>query len=93
MGENGHNQEEAERIKLLKEIIEFKRNEQPNYYEILGCSPLNSTEQIQTEYKRRALKIHPDKLKTEDAKDSFALLNEAYEVLKDEGSRFVCCSG
>ena len=33
----------------------------PNYYELLGCDQLSSTEQIQAEFKHHALANHPDK--------------------------------
>ncbi|CAG8731564.1 10775_t:CDS:2, partial [Racocetra persica] len=34
-----------------------------NLYEILGCTSSCTTEQISTEYKKRVLSCHPDKVK------------------------------
>lgn len=35
-----------------------------NYYDILGCTPANSKEQIATEYRKKSLLVHPDKSST-----------------------------
>jgi len=38
-----------------------KEKESEDYYELLGCDELNSKEQINAEFKKKALKFHPDK--------------------------------
>ena len=48
----------------------LKRNDSLDYYEVLGCDELNSKEQINMEFKKRALKYHPDK-NTEDDDQMF----------------------
>jgi DnaJ-class molecular chaperone len=39
----------------------LNKKDQQNLYEILGCDELNSKEQINTEFKKKALQHHPDK--------------------------------
>lgn len=59
-----------------------------DYYGLLGCDELSSTEQILNEYKIRALACHPDKhLDSPRAVADFQKLQEAKEVLCDETKR------
>ncbi|XP_068183899.1 dnaJ homolog subfamily C member 12 [Antennarius striatus] len=59
-----------------------------DYYGLLGCDELSSTEQILNEYKIRALACHPDKhLDEPEAVTNFQKLQEAKEVLCDETKR------
>lgn len=59
-----------------------------NYYDILGV-PLNATkEQIKSAYRKLSLKFHPDKNNGEQFFEAlFKSINEAHEVLIDEGKR------
>lgn len=72
---------------LLENILQFERKDEDDFYAILGCSPFNSQEQIQTEYKRKALLMHPDKVTNtsskEQAQKQFSQLNRAYQVLSN----------
>ena len=55
-----------------------------DYYEILGVSKGASADEIKKAFRRAAIEHHPDR-GGDEAK--FKELNEAYEVLKDEGKR------
>lgn len=58
------------------------------YYQILGVEPDATPEQIKTEYRKLALKLHPDKNRDNpDATQKFQELAEAYEVLMDAEKR------
>ena len=58
-----------------------------DYYEILGV-PRNATkDQIKDEYRKLALKYHPDRNKAPDAEEKFKEISEAYAVLSDEEKR------
>jgi molecular chaperone DnaJ len=58
-----------------------------DYYDILGV-PRNATkDQIKDEYRRLALKYHPDRNKAPDAEDKFKEISEAYAVLSDDEKR------
>ena len=60
----------------------------PNYYETLGLEPGASQEEIKNSFRRLAMKHHPDKNKnSEESRQKFMKIVEAYEVLSDEQAR------
>ena len=58
-----------------------------DYYKILGVSSDATRVQIKTAYWSKAKIYHPDLNSSRDANQTFALINEAYEVLTDEDAR------
>ncbi|KAL5268718.1 hypothetical protein ACHWQZ_G002535 [Mnemiopsis leidyi] len=59
-----------------------------DYYATLGVKRDATTKEIRSAFKKLALSSHPDKNKNDpDAEAKFMAINEAYEVLKDEGTR------
>ncbi|KAK7901711.1 hypothetical protein WMY93_018480 [Mugilogobius chulae] len=72
----------------MDQILNCKSEDLEDYYGLLGCDELSSTEQILNEYKIRALACHPDKhLDNPTAVTDFQKLQEAKEVLCDEEKR------
>ncbi len=60
----------------------------PSYYEILGIVPDATQEDIKKSFRHLALKYHPDKNgNSEESKQKFMKIVEAYEVLSNEQSR------
>ncbi|HVX02614.1 MAG TPA: DnaJ domain-containing protein, partial [Nitrososphaera sp.] len=60
----------------------------PNYYEVLGLKPGASQDEIKKSFRSLAMKHHPDKNKgSEESKQKFMKIVEAYEVLSDVQSR------
>jgi curved DNA-binding protein CbpA len=60
----------------------------PNYYEVLGLKPGASQDEIKKSFRSLALKYHPDKNRgSEESKQKFMRIVEAYEVLSDTQSR------
>lgn len=58
------------------------------YYQILGVAPDASSEEIKLQYRKLALKLHPDKNQQDpNATEKFQSLQEAYEVLSDPDRR------
>lgn len=58
-----------------------------NYYEILGVSREADDNEIKKQYRKLAIKYHPDKNKTQEGKDKFKKINEAYQTLSDPFKR------
>ncbi len=56
-----------------------------DYYEVLGVGKDASADEIKKAFRRKAIELHPDKQGGDEAK--FKEVNEAYEVLKDQGKR------
>lgn len=52
-----------------------------DFYDTLGCNPHSDPQQIQTEYRQRAILCHPDKMP--DCHQEWQELNKAYQVLGD----------
>ncbi|XP_034081739.1 dnaJ homolog subfamily C member 12 isoform X1 [Gymnodraco acuticeps] len=72
----------------MEAILNSKPEDLEDYYGLLGCDELSSTEQILNEYKIRALACHPDKhLDSPTAVADFQKLQEAKEVLCNEAKR------
>lgn len=57
------------------------------FYDILGVSKTASKAEIKSAYRKLALQWHPDKNKNPEAEKKFKEINNAYEVLSDEGKR------
>src|SRR5574338_1550082 len=60
-----------------------------DYYEVLGVSKNASSDEIKTQYRKLALKFHPDRNKSADAGEHFKEISEAYAVLSDPEKRKV----
>jgi len=58
-----------------------------DYYEILGVSKSSSPSEIKAQYRKLALKFHPDRNKSEEASEHFKEISEAYAVLSDAEKR------
>jgi curved DNA-binding protein len=59
-----------------------------DYYKVLGVPQTASTEEINSAYRKLALKYHPDKNKGDkDAVNKFTDINDAHEVLGDPEKR------
>ncbi|XP_035982025.1 dnaJ homolog subfamily C member 12 isoform X2 [Fundulus heteroclitus] len=72
----------------MEAVFGRKPEDLEDYYGLLGCDELSSTEQILNEYRIRALACHPDKHPDNPAAVAdFQKLHEAKEVLCDEAKR------
>lgn len=72
----------------MEAALNRKTKDFEDYYGLLGCDELSSTEQIINEYKIRALACHPDKHPNDpSAVVNFQKLQEAKEILCNETKR------
>ena len=60
-----------------------------DYYEVIGVSKTASDNEIKSQYRKLALKFHPDRNKSTDAGEHFKEISEAYAVLSDLEKRKV----
>ena len=60
-----------------------------DYYEVLGVSKSSSSNEIKAQYRKLALKFHPDRNKSAEAGEHFKEISEAYAVLSDSEKRKV----
>ncbi|XP_062851897.1 dnaJ homolog subfamily C member 12 [Trichomycterus rosablanca] len=73
---------------VMEAIINSKMEELEDFYGLLGCDELSTTEQITSEFKVKALACHPDKHpENPNAVQEFQKLQEAKDVLADENKR------
>ncbi|KZT52933.1 DnaJ-domain-containing protein [Calocera cornea HHB12733] len=54
-----------------------------DYYTILGIPKTANFEELRTAFRRKALLVHPDRLRTKDAARQFIELHDAYRYLAD----------
>jgi len=57
-------------VAICEEILAFK-----DYYELLGIAKDASEADIKRAYKKRAMKVHPDKNSAPKANDAFTRVN------------------
>ena len=58
-----------------------------DYYEVLGVSKNAALNEIKSQYRKSALKFHPDRNKSSEAAEHFKEISEAYAVLSDTKKR------
>jgi len=58
-----------------------------DYYEVLGISKDTQINEIKSQYRKLALKFHPDRNKSSEAAEHFKEISEAYAVLSDAEKR------
>ena len=58
-----------------------------DYYEVLGISKDAQINEIKSQYRKLALKFHPDRNKSSEAAEHFKEISEAYAVLSDTKKR------
>ncbi|MFQ5440210.1 MAG: molecular chaperone DnaJ [Nitrosopumilaceae archaeon] len=58
-----------------------------DYYEVLGVSKDTPISEIKSQYRKLALKFHPDRNKSKEAAEHFKEISEAYAVISDPEKR------
>ena len=60
-----------------------------DYYDVLGVSKTSPSNEIKAQYRKFALKFHPDRNKSAEAGEHFKEISEAYAILSDPEKRKV----
>ena len=60
-----------------------------DYYEVLGVGKGATPAEVKSQYRKLALKFHPDRNKSDEAAEHFKEVSEAYAVLSDPKKRAV----
>ncbi len=55
-----------------------------DYYTLLGVSKTASEDEIKKAYRKKSLKVHPDKNKHPSAQEAFKKLSQAYTCLSND---------
>lgn len=58
-----------------------------DYYEVLGVSKTASSDELKKQYRKLALKFHPDRNNSSEAGEHFKEISESYAVLSDSEKR------
>ncbi len=58
-----------------------------DYYEVLGVNKNAPLDEIKAQYRKLALKFHPDRNKSKEAAEHFKEISEAYAILSDVEKR------
>ena len=58
-----------------------------DYYEVLGVTKTTPINEIKSQYRKLALKFHPDRNKSQEAAEHFKEISEAYAVISDPEKR------
>jgi tetratricopeptide (TPR) repeat protein len=60
-----------------------------DYYDVLGVTKTSSHYEVKQQYRKLALKFHPDRNQSSEAGEHFKEISEAYAVISDPGKKQV----
>ena len=60
-----------------------------DYYDVLGVTKTSSHYDVKQQYRKLALKFHPDRNQSSEAGEHFKEISEAYAVISDPGKKQV----
>jgi len=89
VGNGGRSYTDAQ-VKIVKEILDAKKQTSSSvkpHYRVLGIEPDADENAIKKAYRKRALKLHPDKNSAPDADEAFKAVGLAYATLSDPEKR------
>jgi DnaJ family protein B protein 12 len=78
-----------EQLEIVKKILHAKDGGRGAHYRVLGISESATENEIKKAYRKRALKLHPDKNSAPHADDAFKAVGLAYGTLSDPQKRTI----
>jgi len=76
-------------VQVVKEILHSKEGGRGAHYRVLGIAASASETEIKKAYRKRALKLHPDKNSAPHADEAFKAVGLAYATLSDPQKRTI----
>ena len=73
--------------KIAMDVIPYDSLIGGTLYDVLEIEPPITDEILKSAYRKKAMELHPDRNKSEDAGARFMEVKEAYELLKDPAQR------
>jgi DnaJ family protein B protein 12 len=78
-----------QQVKVVKEILHAKEGGRGAHYRVLGIAASANESEIKKAYRKRALKLHPDKNSAPHADEAFKAVGLAYATLSDPQKRTI----
>lgn len=78
-----------EQAKIVKEILAAKEGGRGAHYRVLGVAATATESELKKAYRKRALKLHPDKNSAPHADEAFKAVGLAYGTLSDGQKRTI----
>lgn len=78
-----------DQAKIVQEILRAKEGGRGAHYRVLGVSATASESELKKAYRKRALKLHPDKNSAPHADEAFKAVGLAYATLSDPQKRSI----
>lgn len=87
-GSDGRAYTEAQ-VKIVKEVLQAKKGGRGAHYRVLGVSENATENELKKAYRKRALKLHPDKNSAPHSDEAFKAVGLAYGTLSDAQKRTI----
>jgi hypothetical protein len=78
-----------QQVEIVKQILQAKEGGRGAHYRVLGVSENATENELKKAYRKRALKLHPDKNSAPHADDAFKAVGLAYGTLSDPQKRTI----
>ena len=77
----------AEQANVAKEVLRAAKAKTDMHYKVLGIEKSASEAEIKRAYRKRSIKVHPDKNPAPEAEEAFKAVGLAYSTLMDPAKR------
>ena len=78
-----------DQVEIVQTILRAKQTGRQAHYRVLGIESNASESDIKKAYRKKSLKVHPDKNSAPQADEAFKAVSLAYATLSDENKRVI----